>query len=48
MFYASLLFQLTNPYISLKKKIMKFTTTGIYAGFSTLSPDFLSNFLNQL
>lgn len=26
--------QLIKPYISLKKKMVKFTTTGIYAGFS--------------
>ena len=29
----SLFFQLTKPYISLKKKIAKFTTTGMYSGF---------------
>ena len=28
------LFQLTNPYMSFTKNMTKFTTTGIYAGFS--------------
>ena len=31
---TSLFFQLTNPYMSFTKNRTKFTTTGIYAGFS--------------